>query len=175
MSPSVGALRWAIVVADLEPIEGHEQGGTRRALVVSYESFHRSDAATICPITAARSTVRYPNEVAIPVGEAGQTKAGVDLRAQVRTISLTRVGTPLIPVGYLTDPHLRDQVRMALARQLGLDIPQTLMAPRAIACSSWWGTRSTRSARGEVRVPDRAHSLHHGPEFLGFHRRIHLA
>jgi mRNA interferase MazF len=123
VSLSAHPLRWAVVVADLEPAQGHEQGGTRRALIVSYEAFHRADAATICPITAARSTVRYPNEVAIPAGEAGQTKAGVILCHQVRTISLTRVGTPLSPVGYLTDPQLRDQVRTALARQLGLDIP----------------------------------------------------
>jgi len=35
-------LRWAVVVANLEPIIGHEQSGARRALVVSYDSFHHA-------------------------------------------------------------------------------------------------------------------------------------
>ena len=116
-------LRWAVILANLDPATGQEQGGTRRALVVSYEPFHRAAVATICPITAARSTPRYPNEVAIPVGEAGQTRAGVILCHQVRTISLMRAGNSPIPIGYLTDPSLREQVRAALAHHLGLDIP----------------------------------------------------
>lgn len=116
-------LRWAVLVADLDPVRGHEQSGTRRALVVSYEAFHRSSSATVCPITAARSVVRYPNEVAIPAGEAGQTRPGVILCHQVRTISLLRIAKTASPVGYLTDPGLREQVRNALTRHLGLDIP----------------------------------------------------
>jgi mRNA-degrading endonuclease toxin of MazEF toxin-antitoxin module len=113
-------LRWAVVLAHLDPAAGHEQGGSRHALVVSYEPFHRAAVATICPITAARSTPRYPNEVAIPAGEAGQTPAGVILCHQVRTISFTRIGSVLAPIGYLTDPSLREQIRNALARHLGL-------------------------------------------------------
>jgi mRNA interferase MazF len=116
-------LRWAVLITDLDPIRGHEQGGVRRALVVSYEVFHRADSVTVCPITAARSATRYPNEVPIPAGEAGQTKAGVILCHQVRTVSLLRVPQPLSVLGYLMNPDLRDQVRMALAHHLGLDIP----------------------------------------------------
>ena len=123
MSSLPQPLRWAVVLANLDPTAGHEQAGTRRALVVSYEPFHRGMLATICPITAARSTPRYPNEVAIPVGQAGQTLAGLILCHQVRTISLTRLGHALAPIGYLTDPKLREAVRSALARHLGLDIP----------------------------------------------------
>jgi mRNA interferase MazF len=119
-------LRWAVLITELDPLRGHEQGGTRRVLVVSYEAFHRSASMTVCPIAAVRSVVRYPNEVTIPVGEAGQMKPGVILCHQVRTISLLRVMGALLPVGYLTDPDLRAQVRSALARHLGLDIPAGL-------------------------------------------------
>lgn len=123
-------LRWAVLIMDLDPIMGHEQGGRRRVLVVSYEPFHFSSAMTVCPITAARAGVRYPNEVAIPLGEAGQSKPGVILCHQVRTISMLRgatneTGTPS-PVGYLTDPLLREHVRLALARHLGLHMPSAL-------------------------------------------------
>jgi mRNA interferase MazF len=121
MAQLTGPLRWAIVIADLDPVAGHEQGGERRALVVSYEPFHRSGLATVCPITAARTEPRYPGEVAIPAGEAGQTKPGVVLTSQLRTISLDRVRTG--PIGVVTQPPIRRAVRAALAHHLGLDIP----------------------------------------------------
>jgi mRNA interferase MazF len=114
-------LRWSIVIVDLDPVRGHEQSGERRALVVSYEPFHRSGLATVCPITAARSGARYPGDVPIPAGEGGQTRPGVILASQVRTISLRRVRTAT--VGVVTDPAIRRAVRTALAHHLGLDIP----------------------------------------------------
>jgi mRNA interferase MazF len=109
------------VIVDLDPVQGHEQAGERRALVVSYEPFHRSGLATVCPITAARSEARYTGDVPIPVGEAGQTRPGVILTSQVRTISFRRVRAA--PLGAVTDPGLRRAVRSALAHHLGLDIP----------------------------------------------------
>jgi len=114
-------LRWSVVVVDLDPVQGHEQAGERRALVVSYEPFHRSGLATICPITSARSEARYPGDVPIPLGEAGQTRDGVVVTSQVRTISLRRVRAA--PLGTMADPTLRRAVRSALAHHLGLDIP----------------------------------------------------
>jgi mRNA-degrading endonuclease toxin of MazEF toxin-antitoxin module len=116
-----GPLRWAVVIVDLDPVEGHEQAGERRALVVSYEPFHRSGLATVCPITAARAEPRYPGDVPIASGEAGQTRDGVVLTSQVRTISLRRVRSA--PVGVVTDAAVRRSVRAALAHHLGLDIP----------------------------------------------------
>jgi mRNA interferase MazF len=120
-------LRWAVVIVDLDPAEGHEQAGQRRALVVSYEAFHRAGLLTVCPITAAREKPRYPGEVAIPAGEGGQTKPGLILCAQVRTISVRRVrASGILPHGgiaYLTDPRIRSAVRAALRHHLGLDIP----------------------------------------------------
>lgn len=121
------SLRWAVVIVDLEPgTIGHEQRGQRRALVVSHEAFHASGMATVCPISARAP--RYPGEVVVPVGQAGQTKDGVVLCHQVRTIDLARVSTVEIGgrVQLITDPAVRRQVRAALARQLGLDVPAAL-------------------------------------------------
>jgi mRNA interferase MazF len=117
----MGPLRWSIVIVDLDPVQGHEQAGERRALVVSYEPFHRSGLATICPITAARTEPRYPGDIPIPAGEAGQTRPGIILASQLRTISLRRVRAP--GVGVVTDPSIRRAVRAALAHHIGLDIP----------------------------------------------------
>ena len=70
MAFGVKPLRWAIVIVDPESgTIGHEQRGQRRALVVSYESFHASGMATVCPISARER--RYPGEIAIAAGHAG--------------------------------------------------------------------------------------------------------
>ena len=116
-------LRWAIVIVDLDPTVGHEQRGRRRALVVSYEPFHRSGLATVCPIT--RRAPKYPGEVPIPDGHAGQTRDGLILVHQLRTIDLRRVTALEIggAIQYVTSGAVRRGVRAALAHQLGLDIP----------------------------------------------------
>jgi mRNA interferase MazF len=116
-----GPLRWAVVIVDLDPVRGHEQAGEGRAVVVSYEPFHRSGLTTVCPITAARSEARYPGDVPISAGEAGQTRDGVVITSQVRTISLRRVRSG--PVGIVTDRVVRRSIRAALAHHLGLDVP----------------------------------------------------
>jgi mRNA interferase MazF len=116
-------LRWAIVIVDLDPTVGHEQRGRRRALVVSYEPFHRSGLVTVCPITTRAA--KYPGEVPIPAGQAGQTKDGLILAHQVRTIDLGHVTA--FEVGgerqYVTDRAVRRRLRAAIARHFGLDIP----------------------------------------------------
>jgi mRNA interferase MazF len=116
-----GPLRWSVVILDLDPATGHEQAGERRALVVSYEPFHRSGLATVCPITAARSEPRYPGDIPVRAGEAGQTRDGVILTSQVRTISLRRVRSQ--PIGFVHEARVRRAVRASLAHHLGLDIP----------------------------------------------------
>lgn len=121
MARLTAPLRWSVIIVDLDPVEGHEQAGERRALVVSYEPFHRSGLVSVCPITGARSEARYPGDVPISAGEAGQTRDAVIVASQVRTVSLRRMrGSPL---GAVTDPRIRRRVRLALAHHLGLDIP----------------------------------------------------
>lgn len=119
-------LRWAVVIVDLDPAMGHEQAGVRRALVVSSEPFHRANLAQVCPISASRSEPRYPSEIVIPRGHAGQTKDALILCHQVRTIGLERITATVVggrTIQYVTDPGIRTRVRDALAHQLGLDIP----------------------------------------------------
>jgi mRNA-degrading endonuclease toxin of MazEF toxin-antitoxin module len=82
---------------------------------------------TVCPITAARSDPRYPGDVPIPAGFAGQTKPGVILCQQLRTISTDRIvrdeRSGAAALHYLSDPTLRAAVRRATAHHLGLDVP----------------------------------------------------
>jgi mRNA-degrading endonuclease toxin of MazEF toxin-antitoxin module len=117
-----GPLRWSVVIVD-DPTVGHEQAGERRALVVSYEPFHRSGMAAVCPITSRPP--KYSGEVPIEAGQAGQTRAGLVLVHQVRTVDLRRIaaftvgGMPQV----VSDPGLRRAVRGALAHHFGLDVP----------------------------------------------------
>ena len=116
-------LRWAVVLVDFDATVGSEQAGERRAMVVSYEAFHRSGMAAVCPITTRPA--KYPGEVSMPAGHAGQTRDGLILVHQLRSIDLRRVVA--FEVGgrrqVVTDPDTRAAVRTALAHHLGLDIP----------------------------------------------------
>jgi mRNA interferase MazF len=118
--------RWAVVVVDFDPTIGHEQAGRRRALVVSYEPFHRSGMATVCPITT-RPT-KYAGEVPIPAGHAGQTRDGLVLVHQLRTIDVRRAVAIEVAgeTQLVTDRATRRAVRAALAHHLGLDLPAAL-------------------------------------------------
>jgi mRNA interferase MazF len=118
--------RWSIVIVDLDPARGHEQQGVRRALVVSYEPFHRSGMATVCPITSRPA--KYQGEVAIPAGVAGQTLDALVLVHQLRTVDLGRVTAFELggQAQVVRDAVIRRQVRSALAHHLGLDLPASL-------------------------------------------------
>ena len=116
-------VRWGIVVIDFDPTIGHEQAGRRRALVVSRDPFHRSGMATVCPISARPP--RYPAEIMVPAGHAGQTLDAAILCHQIRTIDLRRVTAIEI-----AEQHRSSRTRRSvpgsgppLARQLGLDLP----------------------------------------------------
>lgn len=124
--PDDGIRRWSIVIVDLDPTIGHEQAGSRRAVVVSRDSFHRSGMATICPITTRAP--KYPGEVTIPTGVAGQTLDGVVITHQVRTIDLRRIRAHRIggATQVLGDPTIRRSIRIALAHHFGLNLPGAL-------------------------------------------------
>lgn len=71
-----------IVLLDFDPQAGHEQTGTRPALVVSPKAFNsKSGFALVCPIT--NQSKGYPFEVSI-AGAKGTT--GVILADQVKSL-----------------------------------------------------------------------------------------
>lgn len=85
--------RGDVFIAVLDPVEGSEQGGTRRVVVVSRDALNKySPCVSICPITDAENKKRiYPSHVQVPAGVAGQTIDGIVVCEQVRTISRTRL------------------------------------------------------------------------------------
>lgn len=71
---------------------------------------------TVLPLTTTGRS-RYPAEVILPAGSAGQPKDSIVLAHQVRTISKQRLGHAY---GQLLDDDLRSAVRAALIEHLDL-------------------------------------------------------
>jgi mRNA interferase MazF len=103
-----------IVMADLRPIRGSEQDGSRPALVLTSAAFHERDAkAIICPITRNRQP--WPTKVPLPEGLPVDGWVLVD---QVR--SLDRQARGMRRVGRVPEETLVD-VRRILAALVGFE------------------------------------------------------
>lgn len=83
--------RGAIVWADLDPVQGHEQGGRRPVLVASSEHFNRSSGTLVVfPLTSQQPRLGFPFHLPVPPGLTTQP-SWVKL-TQVRTIDDRRLG-----------------------------------------------------------------------------------
>ena len=86
-----GVLRGSIYWADLNPVRGHEQAGTRPIAVVSHNVFNdRSGTVIAMAITSQAQKAGYPltHELKSPL--AGK-KAWIKI-SQIRTLSTDRIG-----------------------------------------------------------------------------------
>jgi mRNA interferase MazF len=112
--------RWALVEVALDPAEGHEQAGSRPALVVSNEPFNEtSGLLTVLPITSMKERRQpQPWEILLPAAAAGNPLDSIIMPQQMRTVSATRVRRPF---GRLTDPALRREVAGKMLLHLGFE------------------------------------------------------
>lgn len=114
----MSGFQWAVMEANLDPVAGAEQKGTRPVLIVSNEEFNQAmPNVTILPITSTQRRL-YPSEVLLAEGKAGQSLESIIMAHQIRTISKQRLGRLL---GYLDDPQLQHEVRGAIKEHLHLD------------------------------------------------------
>ena len=110
--------QWAVVEANLDPVAGAEQKGTRPVLIASNEEFNQAmPNVTFLPLTSTKRRL-YPSEVFLPQGRAGQPLDSIIMAHQIRTISKQRLKGLL---GYLEDPQIRHEVREAIKEHLDLD------------------------------------------------------
>lgn len=112
--------QWHIFQANLNPVTGSEQRGTRPIPVVSDEDYNQlMPIVTVLPLTSRKSGRQiYPNEVLLPKGTAGLTEDSIIMAHQIRTISKIRL-TSLY--GDIQCESLRKAVRQALKVHLTLD------------------------------------------------------
>ncbi len=110
--------QWAVMEANLDPVAGAEQKGTRPILIVSNEEFNQvMPNVTVLPLTSSKRRL-YPSEVFLPKGKVGQPLDSIIMAHQIRTISKQRLKGLL---GYLEDHQLREEVCTAIKEHLDLD------------------------------------------------------
>jgi len=82
-----GEIRWA----DLNPVRGHEQGGTRPVLVISHDVFNeRSGTVIAMAITGKPQKAGYPLTFELKSGKLPK-RSWVKI-SQIRTLSVDRIG-----------------------------------------------------------------------------------
>lgn len=77
--------RGDLIRLDFDPSAGHEQQGTRPALVLSPEAFNRFGMALACPVTRGGAFARG-QAWTVPLAGEGLATDGVVLCNQVRTV-----------------------------------------------------------------------------------------
>ena len=84
--------RGDIYYADLSPVVGSEQGGTRPVLIVQNDTGNRHSPTVIAAaITSQTGKARLPTHINIAGGSVGLTKDSVILLEQIRTIDKRRL------------------------------------------------------------------------------------
>ncbi len=107
--------QWGVFEADLNPVKGAEQKGSRTVLVISNEEYNQAiPNVTVLPLTSTKRKL-YPSEVLLKAGDAGQPLESIILAHQIRTISKTRLGKLL---SYLNDPMIKEAVKNAIKEHL---------------------------------------------------------
>ena len=110
--------RGDILIANLEPIKGHEQAGIRPVLVIQNDLQNQySPVIIIAAITSKIFDKEYPTNVLISKNESGLNKDSTILLNQIRTIDKKRV---VKKVGSLNN-FIMKKVDLAIRISLGLD------------------------------------------------------
>lgn len=109
--------RGDIYFADLSPVVGSEQGGTRPVLVIQNNlGNHFSPTIIVAAITAKMAKPKLPTHIGIKATGTGIERDSVILLEQIRTIDKKRLREK---IGRLDD-ELMEKVNDALSISFGL-------------------------------------------------------
>ncbi len=107
--------RGEVWMVNLDPVLGHEQSGTRPALVVSVDEFNQgpADLVVVLPVTSRKKGIPFHVEIAPPEG-------GLSLRSfvkceDVRSISKDRLMRRCGAVSEETLRRIEDRLRILLS------------------------------------------------------------
>ena len=116
MEPNVR--RGDIYYADLSPVVGSEQGGTRPVLIVQNDTGNRHSPTVIAAaITSQLGKARLPTHIRVPGPEVGLAKDSVILLEQIRTLDKRRLREHM---GRLNEEQM-SKVNEAIAVSFGLE------------------------------------------------------
>lgn len=109
--------RGDVFFADLSPVIGSEQGGTRPVLIIQNDIGNRfSPTVIIAAITAQIQKAKLPTHVEIDAKKYGFERDSVILLEQLRTIDKSRLTDRITHL----DEELMEKVDIALEISLGL-------------------------------------------------------
>ena len=98
-----GEIRWA----DLNPVRGHEQGGTRPVLILSHDVFNeRSGTVIAMAITSRPQRAGFP--LTMELESAALPKRSWVKISQIRTLSMDRIGDRIDVLPQELTAHLID-------------------------------------------------------------------
>ena len=85
--------RGDVYLADLNPVQGSEQAGTRPVIIVSRDALNESSPVVIVvPTTGAEHKPKlYPSHVPLKAGTGGLAKDSIAIAEQVRAITKVRL------------------------------------------------------------------------------------
>ena len=111
-------IRGEIVIANLKPVKGSEQGGIRPVLVVQNDTLNKYSPTTIIvPITSKIYTKEYPTNVIIKKEDSKMKVDSTILLNQIKAIDKKRI---IKKIGYL-DNFTMNKVDRAIKISLGID------------------------------------------------------
>ena len=109
--------RGDIYYADLSPVVGSDQGGTRPVLIIQNDTGNKHSPTVIAAaITSQTGKARLPTHINISGGSVGLSKDSVILLEQIRTIDKRRLREHM---GRLDEKHM-SMVDDAIAVSFGL-------------------------------------------------------
>jgi mRNA interferase MazF len=97
--------RGEIWLADLNPIRGHEQAGTRPVLIVSTNTFNHGPAGLVFALPLTRANRGIPIHISIDPPEGGVSARSYILCDALRSIAKDRLGSH--PWGSVSPATLR--------------------------------------------------------------------
>lgn len=109
--------RGEIVLANLEPVKGSEQGGVRPVLIIQNDNSNKFSPTTIiAPITSKIYTKEFPQNVEIEPNESKLKIKSTILLNQIRTIDKKRIIKKISKL----NPYLMFKVDLAVKINLSL-------------------------------------------------------
>ncbi len=110
--------RGEVVLANLEPIAGSEQGGIRPCLIIQNDFGNKYSPLTIiAPLTAKKISKNFPTNVFISKIDSGLDKDSTILLNQIKTIDKSRI---IKKISNLDNDIMR-KVDLAIKISLGLN------------------------------------------------------
>ena len=84
--------RGQIYYADLSPVVGSEQGGTRPVLIIQNDVGNKYSSTVIaCAVTSQLTKAKLPTHIEVKQGQFGLPKDSVILLEQIRTLDKRRL------------------------------------------------------------------------------------